>query len=350
MTGVSAEAMRDDRQGYENFIGSGASQVLGVTGRLRRDEGNKAVTRDAFAQGEFKLTDAIGVTLGVRSGRVDFSAGDRYLSNGDDSGRLSFRYTNPVAGLRWTLQPGLIVHASVARGFESPTLAELAYRSDGGGLNSALQPQTSRQAELGVRWSGEKLNADATLFRVDTKNEIGVQSNNNGRSVYQNVGATRRSGAEASLRWKPVASLQWLVALTWLDATYVDGFSTPTGPVPAGNRISGTARKSAFTEIAWQPFAGQPTSIALELRGQGRMVVDDANSDYAGRYAEAALRASHQWKLGGAGSTLQLLARVDNLTDRRHAGSVIVNDGNRRFFEPAPPRNAMVGLRFDQPW
>jgi hypothetical protein len=29
-------------------------------------------------------------------------ADDRYLANGDDSGRLDFRYTNPVLGLRWT--------------------------------------------------------------------------------------------------------------------------------------------------------------------------------------------------------------------------------------------------------
>ena len=37
-------------------------------------------------------------------------------------------------------------------------------------------------------------------------------------------------------------------------------------------------------------------------------------------------------------------ARVDNVTDRRYAGSVIVNDGNRRFFEPAPGRTWVAGV------
>ena len=32
-------------------------------------------------------------------------------------------------------------------------------------------------------------------------------------------------------------------------------------------------------------------------------------------------------------------ARVDNLFDRKYVGSVIVNDGNSRFFEPAPGRS-----------
>jgi len=35
---------------------------------------------------------------------------------------------------------------------------------------------------------------------------------------------------------------------------------------------------------------------------------------------------------------------VDNLFDRRYAGSVIVNEGNARYFEPAPGRNWTVGM------
>ena len=37
-------------------------------------------------------------------------------------------------------------------------------------------------------------------------------------------------------------------------------------------------------------------------------------------------------------------ARGDNLTGKRYAGSVIVNEGNGRFFEPAPGRTWAVGL------
>ena len=43
------------------------------------------------------------------------------------------------------------------------------------------------------------------------------------------------------------------------------------------------------------------------------------------------------WKLRGFG-------RVDNLTGRAYAGSVIVNEGNARFFEPAPGRTWLVGV------
>jgi iron complex outermembrane receptor protein len=36
--------------------------------------------------------------------------------------------------------------------------------------------------------------------------------------------------------------------------------------------------------------------------------------------------------------------RVDNVGNRRHAGSVIVNEANGRFFEPAPGRTWLAGV------
>jgi iron complex outermembrane receptor protein len=36
--------------------------------------------------------------------------------------------------------------------------------------------------------------------------------------------------------------------------------------------------------------------------------------------------------------------RVDNLADRRYVGSVIVNDGNARYFEPGPDRTLYLLL------
>ena len=41
--------------------------------------------------------------------------------------------------------------------------------------------------------------------------------------------------------------------------------------------------------------------------------------------------------------------RIDNLFDRQAIGSVIVTDGNGRYFEPAPGRGLVVGLRIDAP-
>ena len=40
---------------------------------------------------------------------------------------------------------------------------------------------------------------------------------------------------------------------------------------------------------------------------------------------------------------------MDNLLDRRHAASVIVNEANGRFFEPGAPRHTLLSLRLSSP-
>lgn len=364
VTGVNVERQRDDRQGYENFIGTGASQVLGVTGALRRDEDNAATTREAYAQLEAPVTETLTATAGLRAGRVSLSARDRFLANGDDSGARRDRYTTPAAGLGWRVAPSLLLHAAVGRGVESPTLNELAYRADGqGGFNAALRPQRSTQQEVGAKWRGggdvdgddaraeRAVELDATLFRIETRDEIGVLSNSGGRSSFRNVGRTRRQGVELAGAWRFAPRWRAQMALGTLRARYLDGFLTCTGtpcaaatvPVAAGNRIAGTQGGSAYAELAWRPFAAaRQGEVAVEWRGMRRTAVNDINSEWAAGYGVLNLRAQRGWAWGGALATLT--ARIDNLADRRYVGSVIVNDGNGRFYEPAPGRSFWIGL------
>ena len=115
MAGVALDRQSDQRRGFENFTGTGAGQLLGVTGRLRRDELDTARSADLFAQGEWAVASSLVASAGVRSGGADLAAQDAYLGNGDDSGKRNFRYTNPVLGLRWAAAAGLNLHASAAR-------------------------------------------------------------------------------------------------------------------------------------------------------------------------------------------------------------------------------------------
>lgn len=353
--GANQERQVDDRRGYENFTGTGAGQVLGVVGNLRRDETNRAIARDAYAQAERPLAPDWQIVGGVRSGRVSVDVSDRYLSNGDDSGALRFSYTNPVLGVRWRVNPGWTLHASAARGFESPTLGELAYRPDGtSGFNTALKGQTSRQRELGSKWRGEGIELDAALFSIDTSDEIGVATNAGGRSSFQNVGHTRRYGVEAAAAWRLSAQWRARANATLLHANYRDNFltcnaipcTTPNVAVAAGNRIAGTQRAIGSAELGWRPGAAAG-EFALEWRGQGSTPVNDSNSDAAAGFGLVNLRWSADWAVTDS-ATLQTLLRVDNVAGRHVVGSVIVNDANGRFFEPGAPRSVLLSLRWQQ--
>jgi len=355
--GVNQERQVDERRGYENFVGTPPNQTLGVQGNLRRDETDRATSSDAYAQVETPLSSAWQLIGGVRSGQVKMDVTDHYIvpPNGDDSGSLKFSYTNPVLGVRWRAAPQWTLHASAARGFESPTLGELAYRPDGSsGFNSGLQGQTSRQVEAGSKWRGDALDLDAVLFLINTDNEIGVATNAGGRSSFQNVGRTRRYGAEAAGGWRISPSLRAQVNVTLLNAVYRDNFLTcnavpctvPNVPVPAGNRIAGTQRVSGGAELAWRPGL-VPGEFAVEWHAQGSTPVDDLNSDSGAGFGVVGLRWGTEWAITGSGK-LQLLVRADNVFDRSYVGSVIVNEANKRFFEPGAPRNYLLSLRWLQ--
>jgi iron complex outermembrane recepter protein len=356
VTGLSLDRQQDDRRGFENFIGS----TQGVQGTPRRDESNTATARDAYVQGEWALSPAFTATAGVRSGSTRMQVVDNYIvgANGNDSGSLKFSYTNPVLGLRWKLSPQWAVHASAARGFESPTLGELAYRFDNSGFNFDLQGQTSRQLELGSKWRSGSLELDAAVFRVKTNDEIAAITNTGGRSSFANVGRTQRHGVELGAAWRPSPSLRLAASASTLQATYLDGFKTCLAAgctvvpadnrvaVPAGNRIAGTQRRAAWAEVAWRPGA-VPGEFALEARGQAATYANDLNEarSRAPGFGVVNLRWSNDWNLGEAGS-VQTLVRLDNAADRTYVGSVIVNDANGRFFEPGAPRSVMLSVRW----
>ena len=79
------------------------------------------------------------------------------------------------------------------------------------------------------------------------------------------------------------------------------------------------------------------------MRTESKVYADDLNSDAAPGYAVFNLRAGQEFRSGR--TKWYLFGRLDNIFDRNYAGSVIVNDGNRRFFEPAAGRRLFVGLR-----
>lgn len=345
--GVEAIDLHETRRGYENFRG----EALGVRGRLRRDERNTVTSRDAWAVGDMHL-GAWTLLAGVRHARLRFASDDRFIApgNGDDGGRERFAETAASLGVARAFEDGELF-ASLGRGFETPTVTELAYRPDGGaGFNRALGPASFVSGEVGLRWrvSGHALAMAA--YRVDGREEIVPADSRGGRASFANAGRTRRDGIELGLRGPLGAQWSYALALNAIDARFRDAYAfrvAAGGPpvtrtVAAGNRIPGIPRADAFAELAWRDAADRWTAAA-EWRATGPIAVDDRNSDAAAGNARLALRA--QWRARSSG--WHAFARVDNVLDRAYVGSVIVNEANGRFFEPGAGRTWTLGIGWD---
>jgi iron complex outermembrane receptor protein len=335
-SGLERETMLERRRGYINNFGA--------MGALKRDEDDRVQSNNLFVQADWRFVERASATLGLRRTLVRFDSRDHYIvgANPDDSGGAAFSNTSPVAGLAYHLTPELSLYASAGRGFETPTATELAYRSGGTGLNFALKPSLSTNREIGLKGRiGDYQKLTLARFDTETRDEIVVDTAAGGRTIYKNAGRTRRSGWEAS--WQAVlpANFDARAAYTLLDARYAEAFTSgaPAVAVPAGNYLPGVPRSSLYAELQWHHFASG-FSAALEARHNSRMYVDDQNSDSAPAYTLANLRLGFDQKARDWHISETL--RIDNLTDRAYIGSVIVADGNGRFFEPGPRRNASL--------
>ncbi|WP_415833550.1 TonB-dependent receptor family protein [Kerstersia similis] len=330
--GGAYDHMREDRRGYENFQGSAAAPVdFGTRGALRRKERNTLRDNDLYLQAGWDISEHWLLEGGLRRSEVRFRSRDQYLNNGDDSGKTSFSAWLPVFAARYALGNDSSLYASFGRGFETPTFNELSYRPDGtGGLNLALQPSTSRNYEIGAKTGSLGGLLTAALFRIDTRDEIVSAGSSGGRATFRNAGKTRRNGVELSWQAELMQDLQFTLSYTYLDAEF-----RQATPGSEGKRIPGVARHNGYAGLRWMPEHGW--QAGAEWRAMGNIQANTANSAQAPGYAVTALYTGY--RMNYAAWDLDLLARVDNLFDKRYVGSVIVNESNSRYYEPAAGRN-----------
>jgi iron complex outermembrane receptor protein len=338
--GVEYERMDERRKGFVNDFG--------VIGALRRDEDDVVESTDFFAQAEWRFAERWSAHGGVRTSRVEFRSTDYFIggANPDDSGERTYSETTPVAGLLYRYSKTLSLYGNVGRGFETPTFAELAHRNPPAtGLNFALEAARSKHAELGVKALFPRLaRVSAALFAIDTEDEIVVDVNAGGRTTFKNAAGTERRGFELGMETVMPGPWGAQFAYTYLDATFKEGFtSTVMGSpvtVPQGNMLPGVPKSQAYAQLSYR----QPRFYTyLEALYRSRVPVDDVNSEFADAYAVFNLVAGLVQQ--GTGWRITEYVRLDNLADRDYVGSVIVNEANRRFYEPAPGRNITAGIQ-----
>ncbi|RBW72152.1 TonB-dependent siderophore receptor [Klebsiella pneumoniae] len=339
--GLDYENMSERRKGYENFVMVNGAPQYGEQGALRRNERNLMWNVDPYLQTQWQLTDKLSLDAGVRYSSVWFDSNDYYITpgNGDDSGDASYHKWLPAGSLKYALTDAWNVYLSAGRGFETPTINELSYRSDNqSGLNFGLKPSTNDTVEIGSKTRIGNGLFTAALFQTNTDNEIVVDSSSGGRTSYKNAGKTRRQGMELGLDQQFGESWRLKAAWTWLDATYRTNVCDDASC--NGNRIPGIARNMGYASFGYQPEQGW--YAGSDIRYMSDIMANDENTAKAPSWTVVGLTTGYKWSYGRM--DMDLFGRIDNLFDREYVGSVIVNESNGRYYEPAPGRNYGIGL------
>ena len=149
-----------------------------------------------FGQADAQVMPRLRLSGGVRYDAVHNTNaggyfGDRRVANDAVAG---------LAGATLTVAPRTTVTAQIARGFRDPTLSDRFYRGPvGRGFiegNPDLQPETSRQADLTVRWDAGRLRLSGAYSEYRIANLVERYAVGSTSFFFRNRGAAALRGAE----------------------------------------------------------------------------------------------------------------------------------------------------------
>lgn len=327
---LQLEENTDQRRGYVN--------QRGVAGDLRRDESGKVSNSEIAWQTEYQ-TDALWrLHLGSRLSRIRFAVEDYFIqaANPDDSGQSSQQLAAVAMGASYPVSEQLHFYFSAGRGFETPTLSEMAYQVNGNGLNLALKPTRNRQLDMGLKWQQQQTQASIDWFYIQSRDELVIAQSVGGRTSYRNAAQTQRTGAELLLLHPVTEQLQLQWSSTLLDASFAADST-------AGKNLPGVARVQHRLGLSYDPFFDQSWLLGSNISYRSRLWTDDINSMAADSTTLLDIKSS--WQADWQQSHWSWWLAVDNLTDADYAGAVVVNQANGRSFEPGTPRQFQLGFR-----
>ncbi|HUP91410.1 MAG TPA: TonB-dependent receptor [Solimonas sp.] len=289
--------------------------------------------QDVYAQATLPLPGAVDLTLGARQARIENQVLDGFTFTVPT--RFGDAETAAQAGLAWQPLPALRLFARYDSNFRYAKIDE--FTSAGappGTATNPLRTQTGKSYETGADVSAGPLRLRATLYRLETENEIAF---NPLSFANENLAQTQRDGALLDLRWQALRVLALAAGAHYVDAQVTQG-------ALAGKDVPMVAQRtgSLAATVQW-PARGSLRAEALYTGS--RAFAGDFDNTLARLPSHTVVNLAAAWPVG----PVELAARVNNLLDREYSeyGASAFDAGEVASFLPSPERNFSLSLRYD---
>jgi iron complex outermembrane receptor protein len=353
VAGVDYDEQHGPERIWENDAGSRGSRLL--------DDGSLAERLIAgYAQLEWATASGISVTTGARYDRLTY----RFASATPGAvprQRQAFDQLSPRVGVAWRPDSETSTYASIGRGVEFPVIGEISDYA-GAPLGKA-RPKSLWNYELGARRRiGARLRAEAAAFVSRVRGEF-VPITIDGIELVENASRSRNRGIELGLsgvasRWLDVESSYALLDMRLQDYTTarVDSTGASRAISLSGRRMPAVPRQRFTVGAQVRPLSGLELHVTVEW--QDVVYVETSDAREGVWYVQAqpgapvqrvpfrALPAHAVTHLGAAYrfGAATIFGGVENVMNQRYAGNVAANDTFGRFYFPASPRSASLGV------
>lgn len=283
-----------------------------------------------YLQNNSVLNDGWLLTLGGRAQRAETELDDPATSPAPLSRSHAVHATE--LALRKQVAPALALYGKIGRSFRLPSVEEVNFTAP-----AILEPQTSRDREIGAEYRAGGSRVRASLYRIDLENEIAFNP-----FLFDNINfaPTRREGFEIESGARLSDAFELFANYAHVRARFVSGVYAETDL--GGNEVPLVPRHALTAGGSW--LAGPRTRLAVAVRyvGEQRLINDEANLLAAKipAYTTVDLKLAHH-----AGRWL-FEAGIKNLLDEKYYTQGGVDTAGVIRVFPAPERNGFVAARY----
>ena len=210
-----------------------------------------------------------------------------------------------------------------------------------------LKPETANSYEIGAKMQllDERLDIDASLFRMDFKNGLTFQDDGTGNIVRANGGETRFQGFEVESRYALIQHLQLAAHYAYHDARFIR-YTRDNGASADGNQFELAPYQTGGLGLLYAMPKGFNASLVADYAGRRKL--NKSNSVAVGGFTT--LDASLGYDFGAYAVHLNGY----NLTNRREPVSeseqqeAVTVTGTAGYYR-LPARSLMLGVSFKLP-
>ena len=314
------------------------ADTLGIpTSRVFATQRNAAL----YAQQNTAMGEDTKLTLGARQQHVTTTATDVVSPAAYAAGSKTSSPRAWDIALRQNLARNTAAYGRVGQSFRIATVDEV-YNQFGGpsfdAIVTLLEPQTSREREIGLEYRVSKLRLRGSAFLIDSENEIYFFF-----PTFSNINLppTRRKGVEFDISLRANPMLTFFANASATQARFRDG--VVGGVDVSGNAIPLVPRNAANAGYSWR--LNEKTRLSGTVRYVGRQFYDNDQintfPDRMPSYATADLKLAHFVdKLG-------LSASINNILNRGYYSYAIRNGAGTSFNAyPQPGRSFLLSAEY----
>jgi iron complex outermembrane receptor protein len=272
---------------------------------------------------------------------------DRFLTDGDQSGRTAFNLWSPKVGLLWDIDPTWQGFINVSRSGEVPSFGESSAAASLTFVD--IKAQRATTYEIGTRGRRPDYTWDLALYRMEIDNELMCYdiAPSTGNCQVANADKTVHQGIEIGFG---AAVMEGLIApgpspdRLWLNVSYtLNDFRFDDDANFGDNQLPGAPRHFVRAELLYKHPSGLFFGPNTEWIPQA-YYVDSANTLKTASYAIWGLKLG--FDNGGPFSTY---IEGRNLSDVTYIASASITDlaaANSALFEPGTGRAVYAGVKY----